>query len=492
MKLSGRLLIILFFVLLFFFTRDSLILDPDFGWHLTTGKYILKSGIPKTDPFSYSMPSYKWIEYEWLSDVTYALAYPAIGIVGLALLQSFIIVLTLILPFYKNLYRWSFLIFLLASGEFSFFGGVRPQIFTWFFLSLLLFVLLDRRRFDRFFFLVPLIFVPWVNLHGGFALGIFTLLLFVVIESLKDKRLYIKGVFVFLLSVLATFINPYTLRIWEVIYNHATDANLRSYVSEWLPGVTMLHPSLLFLIAISLIIVYKHIKRFNKIEIVLFFFLLAASLLSIKQAPLWVILAVIIVNKGILHFKNDLPKIALKRFDVLISVLILIGIFLFILQAYFALKSAYQLSENVFYPKKATEYLNNKHLGKNVFSTFNWGGYLIWHLPQRKFFVDGRMPTWKNLNSGNQSSYAFMEYNDILTGKVSLGSTITRYDIDTVIVPVEKIVNKKSVVYKLKSIGNRLLKEDEMFSYQNLIKQLKDSGFKEVYKDNISIVYRKS
>ena len=254
----------------------------------------------------------------------------------------------------------------------------------------------------------------------------------------------------------------------------------------------MLHPSLLFLIAISLIIVYKYIKRFNRIEIVLFLFLLVASLLSIKQAPLWVVLAVVIVNKGILHFKNDLPKIALKRFDVLISVLILIGIFLFILQAYFALKSSYQLSENVFYPKKATEYLNNKHLGKNVFSTFNWGGYLIWHLPQRKFFVDGRMPTWKNLNSGNQSSYAFMEYNDILTGKVSLGSTITRYDIDTVIVPVEKIVNKKSVVYKLKSIGNRLLKEDEMFSYQNLIKQLKDSGFKEVYKDNISIVYRKS
>src|SRR3989337_506611 len=40
-------------------------LDPDFGWHVTMGRLISENGIPKTDPFSYTMTSFPFVDHEW-------------------------------------------------------------------------------------------------------------------------------------------------------------------------------------------------------------------------------------------------------------------------------------------------------------------------------------------------------------------------------------------------------------------------------------------
>ncbi|MBI3559155.1 hypothetical protein HY085_02055 [Candidatus Gottesmanbacteria bacterium] len=34
----------------------------------------------------------------------------------------------------------------------------------------------------------------------------------------------------------------------------------------------------------------------------------------------------------------------------------------------------------------------------NIFNTYEWGGYLVWKLPDNKIFVDGRMPAWQDEN----------------------------------------------------------------------------------------------
>src|SRR4051812_10798096 len=51
------------------FAAFAVRLDPDFGWHLQSGRYILAHGIPAHDIFTYTASNFAWINHEWLSDL---------------------------------------------------------------------------------------------------------------------------------------------------------------------------------------------------------------------------------------------------------------------------------------------------------------------------------------------------------------------------------------------------------------------------------------
>src|SRR4030066_475981 len=87
-KAIFSLLTVLFFIFSFilFFVKAKNYLDPDFGWSLRLGEFIFKNGIPKTDPFSYTMPSYPYVDYEWLIHLGMIKIYSLFGYTGLALI----------------------------------------------------------------------------------------------------------------------------------------------------------------------------------------------------------------------------------------------------------------------------------------------------------------------------------------------------------------------------------------------------------------------
>ncbi|MBN1582364.1 MAG: hypothetical protein JXA89_16780, partial [Anaerolineae bacterium] len=56
-----QVLVIALFVALFAMSARE-ITDPDFWWHLATGRYIVETGtIPRHDVFSYTATDHKWI-----------------------------------------------------------------------------------------------------------------------------------------------------------------------------------------------------------------------------------------------------------------------------------------------------------------------------------------------------------------------------------------------------------------------------------------------
>ncbi|MDP3998348.1 MAG: hypothetical protein Q8P89_01930, partial [bacterium] len=63
-------------------------------------------------------------------------------------------------------------------------------------------------------------------------------------------------------------------------------------------------------------------------------------------------------------------------------------------QIYQSSKSIKNLSLAGGYPYQAVEYLK-EHPQERMFNFYNWGGYLIWQLPENKTFIDGRMSGWK-------------------------------------------------------------------------------------------------
>ena len=76
------LVLALFIALLAMSARE--IADPDFWWHLATGRYIVETrSIPHHDVFSYTATDHKWITHEWLTQVGMIALYSGGGLTAL-------------------------------------------------------------------------------------------------------------------------------------------------------------------------------------------------------------------------------------------------------------------------------------------------------------------------------------------------------------------------------------------------------------------------
>ena len=220
-----------FFIVSLFFIRGFLFLDPDFGWRLRIGKIILASGVPKTDPFSYTMPSFPYVDHAWLVSTAIGLIYPIGGMFILSIIFTLITILALLTRTLaakdRNIEKYSLIkgkawfitspVFILSASIFLPYFLVRAQVITWLILAIVLNIILNRKIYEKFKFFLPLIFVAWVNLHGGFISGLTSLFIVIVVKMLRSKKVDIKDLLVLFLSGVATLINPYGLGDWREV-----------------------------------------------------------------------------------------------------------------------------------------------------------------------------------------------------------------------------------------------------------------------------------
>ena len=109
-------------------------------------------------------------------------------------------------------------------------------------------------------------------------------------------------------------------------------------------------------------------------------------------------------------------------------------------------------------------------------------------MPDKKVFIDGRMPSWRWESAPiSESNYAFEEYNKFLGGKISTKGILAKYNIDTLLLPTAK-KGKNDIFKKLRDLESRIFGRgvDE----GNFVNQLTDSGMVEVYKDDTAVIYR--
>src|SRR6202521_2417607 len=60
--------------------------DPDFWWHLRTGRWMLDNGrLPSVDLYTFTVPSHVWTDHEYLTEILMWLVYQSTGVIGLSL-----------------------------------------------------------------------------------------------------------------------------------------------------------------------------------------------------------------------------------------------------------------------------------------------------------------------------------------------------------------------------------------------------------------------
>ncbi len=387
-------------------------IDSDLGWHLKYGEYMFQNrNFLKENVFSYTMPNYQWANSYWVAQLIMYTLFSLGGPILLSLGLSFLVVGTTFFIFRKLELKNSqivigiiFLFFALSYYIVS----VRPMAFSVVFLLFLIATLLYREQNIKF---LPLLFLVWANTHADFTLGLFILGAF-NIQKLLQEGIKKENMITHLSSlacILITLINPYGILLWKTLIKEAHPLQF-SKIREWLPpqGPSNLitYSGYVFLIVLALARLQKKSNRYWLI------FCSAVFLaLSVRISYFFRIL-VILGTFPFLEFLDQkeflnkaLSKIArfLNKEKVLLAlqktifVLFAVVALLFIRNVYFALEEE-RWAKKAGFPYYQVQRIKRDRPTGNIFNEYNWGGYLIWKLPEYKTFIDGRMTSWRDPN----------------------------------------------------------------------------------------------
>jgi len=276
---AGDLIFVVLLVLLVFTTLSVRLLgDAGIGWHIRTGQLILAThAIPRVDPFSSMTSSIAtgapWFAWEWLYDVLAGSLESAAGLNGVVLFTALVIAAVfswtfrLLLRRGTNVFVALVLVLLAASASMIHFLA-RPHVVSWLFTVVWFWILESSEKSYRglpsdssatsaprdqrswLLWLLPLTMLVWANVHGGFLVGFVLLAIYWLSAAWRWLRL--KGdrfeevlqkieagkraralAFTGILSVFATFANPYGFKLHVHIYQYLSNRFLMDHIDEF-------------------------------------------------------------------------------------------------------------------------------------------------------------------------------------------------------------------------------------------------------------------
>lgn len=389
----------LVFASLFFFSLQPAI-DPDTGWHLATGRYIIEQGqVPRNDPFSYSMPNAPYYAHSWAFDVLMYVLQEKFGPIGLSSLFALIITISMILlaQVARRMNNqgsfWELLPLLsLMTVEIC---GVRPQTVSVLGLAILLVMITNQDKKPSLVHIAALFFV-WANLHGGVVLGIGVFALWIIGSQVwhpnNGEHAYWLACFV--VGFLATLANPYTYHLYTFAFGMITNSTALIFNADWIPlfsgrlGDESL-PLRVSIVVGSLAAILDNRNQKNLAMLALIF--LGASLKSLR----FLVPLLPIITPLMLLTLHKLTSHSVKK-RWFAPVVIAITALIFYANLVDKTKLLCSLKPDCYgalaqMPYEAVVFIKDTGLTGNFFNHYTWGGYLEWQLPQVKFFIDGRM-----------------------------------------------------------------------------------------------------
>lgn len=416
--------LILFFYGSILFHKIDLPTD-DLGRHLTNGKIIWETkSIAETNFYSFTEPNFPFLNHHWLSGIIFYFLFILAGFNGLVLFKITLLLVSFSLVFYISAKKGNFWLAAFASIPVIFIlserTDIRPEIFSFFFTTLFLFLLVkfsDNPRNKTIFWLIPLQ-ILWVNLHIYFFIGPAIVLGFLLEKIVKNRKhirnnpLINKLSVIFLLLFAACFLNPagwkivfYPLNIFKN-YGYDIAENKSPFFLE-----NLMHDSAIpfFKLALGLLIINFIISLIFR-NFSIFYFLAAistsvAGILIIRNFPFFALIFLPAISTGLKNFYCSLTKQIKNPLTIfwLKILLPLILIFLLCWAINYSFKNPLPQNKEkgiglAFESSNSAEFFRKENLKGPIFNNYDIGSYLIYYLyPQEKVFVDNRPEAYSKL-----------------------------------------------------------------------------------------------
>jgi hypothetical protein len=374
------------------------IADPDLWGHLRFGLDMLETWtLPADDPYSFTQ-DIPWTNHEWLSELIMAVAYKAAGTVGLVLLKGVLVaaLMTIVIVEYAGtpLVIRSGALLMTVWATASITPTLRPQLWTLLGVAVLCRTLMRVPR-RQWLLGLPLLFMFWVNLHGGWIVGAGLLAVWTLTQMFRPAAPRALVVGTAAASALATLVNPYGWHMWAFL---ADTVRLSRDISEWQPLFSFpVWDWLPWLVTMALVMVSVFSRHKPPVARLAMIALLAyASIRVVRIAPLCVIAAVLLLRSTAATWITTrataftpLTQNAARGLAVaVVSGTLVSGIF--VLQAATCIPLEGEWTPD----RTAGATLAQSNLSGKIVTWFGWGQYAIWHLaPGLRVSMDGRRET---------------------------------------------------------------------------------------------------
>lgn len=416
--------------------------ESDIWWHLRNAQALLQShSWSSTDTYSFTAAGSPWINFEWLSEIPYFISFNSFGLQGL-FATYFILLVAIFSGLYYRCCRTGADCkdaAIVTLGAICL-GGVsmapRTLLLGWLCMVLLLLVLDQFRRTGSGLWVLPILFALWINFHGSWVFGMIVLGMTIASGLAHGKwglvmashwsSPQLKALLVaFSASLIAIFLNPYGYKL--VLYPFRLlflPRGVVEFIQEWQPvDFGTLNGKLgLGLVFVLLTTVLFSRRLLNLDEVLLAVFALWEALLHVR----FLFFAGLIMAPIVAPRLKIFQPYARTKDKPWLNATIMLGIIGAIV---FSFPSSADLQKklNATYPKGALEFMRSNGIQGRIFNQYAWGGYMEWHTPEYKTFIDGRADIF--LYNGT-----FQSFIEATALKNSLG-ILDRYEIEYVLFP---------------------------------------------------------
>jgi len=526
---------ILFYILIlsFLLFNSFSYLDHDLGWHLRVGEQIaLEKAVPSLELYDYTLEGKTWVDHEWILNLVSFEIYKNFGYIALNIAFALLIVAVFIIQtiFIKKYTKKNIDFFIMLFQFLGLMGmsphlGVRMQEIALLNILLLLIIIFyynKNKKIKTLLWLLPL-FIFWANVHASFLIGLFIFAFWIFVRILENilvrfkffdlinfeykinKKEIITSIGFFFLAFGSTLLNPYGLKLYAFLGEYANTFYAKN-ILEWLPVYyyPVQYKQIFYsaiIASIMIVLVYSSYrfiknqglkKNISMHKIDLWHFLLTALFLAMafkskRHFPLLFIVSLpLMVDFLASEFKLSKKLLALNKKNYFIIsylvIVVLITSFGFFIKANYTNNPFQNEKYCRTMPCKAINFLKNNEKYKNlkILNDYSWGGYMIWVWPEKKLFIDGRLPIYKyNEHTLLQEYYTFF-YKETMEEKLNF------YNIDLVMIRLRAPV-------KLSWLDKYVMRFDEEKindPRNNLREYLEEnSSWSIVYEDKLTIVY---
>lgn len=462
--------------------------DPDSCWLVATGRLILEQGLAalRQDQFAWTLKESNgqgFVLYQWLSELFFARVFDFAGSQGLLFLSALTSGLAFVaLPILTGRLcatkYWIFVfVVILGFGSALYHMPLRPEIFSYLFLSVLL-------TFCTVLFktnskpltsgqLLPIaagflaLFALWGNCHTGFVIGLVYLLCLLLLTVCQAKN-NLPAVFVALIAALAgTLCQPYGLKLWTYLpHLFFADINKLNVELQPLNALEFIGFDLWPFTTLSglfIVVLLVSLKRKPNQPIVLVASqLLLSLLLLIAAINCRRLIPFFAISAEYFLLTTLVPAVPLverptKAGTVLWMTLPVVAMLAGALLAGQTLQIGLPSSTGGFSaPAGALAYLESKRPGGNVYNDAQYGDLMIYRFgKEAKVFIDTRFDLY-----GDKLTH---DYYKIANARDNWLDLLDEYKIDWLFV---------------------------MADYQ-AVKLLKVKGWQELYRDPVSVIIQR-
>jgi hypothetical protein len=368
-------------------------MQNDTWWHLRAGADMWASGrVVLTDNYSHTASGAFWPNHEWLSEVAFYGFYRAGGLPLVSLSTAALIVaawaLTWRLMTGSSLRRFLMIAAVLLPA--SLHWEPRPHAFSLLFLMAIVWLVVNRH-----YVWLPPIFWLWANCHGGVLLGVAALTAALSASLFEELSGWRRCAFVFAGCLLAVTATPLGTSFW-VELPHSI-ARIRQYpINEWQsPSVTDIR-LLPFWIAAALLGAGLALRwrwlltrstRQSRIVCACAAALLPFAFSAVRNVGPFLMLAVPALS---VILPVDFAGERWRRDERPLVNLAFMAAALITVASTLAYAYAFQIPHLRWQPLPEALLQALRQCPDNLYNRYDEGGYLIWFVPSRRVFLDGR------------------------------------------------------------------------------------------------------